>query len=82
MAQHQKKPTPKPAATSRAAKKPVKNTKKSALQLKKTKPAPKSSEAADRKHFPYVAADGVDIRNAEDERNWEKYGTTDPDGGE
>jgi hypothetical protein len=32
--------------------------------------------------YPYVAPDGVDILNAEDERNWKKYGTTDPDGGE
>lgn len=39
-----------------------------------------SSPKSDR--FPYVAPDGVDIRNAEDEANWQKYGTTDPAGGE
>lgn len=34
------------------------------------------------RRFPYVTADGVDITNEEDERNWKRYGTTDPDGGE
>lgn len=32
--------------------------------------------------YPYVAPDGVDILNGQDEANWEKYGTTDPQGGE
>lgn len=35
-----------------------------------------------RRQYPYVADDGVDIRDAQDAANWEKYGTTDPDGGE
>ncbi|QSR16042.1 hypothetical protein CA833_02325 [Novosphingobium sp. KA1] len=53
--------------------------------------ASESTKVADQAHvdlpkgpnrFPYVAPDGVDIRNATDEANWKKYGTTDPDGGE
>jgi hypothetical protein len=43
--------------------------------------APTSSHKVKHK-FPYVAPDGVDIRNAADEANWKKYGTTDPNGGE
>lgn len=39
-------------------------------------------KAQNPKRFPYVTADGVDIANEEDERNWKKYGTTDPNGGE
>lgn len=35
-----------------------------------------------RSRYPYVAPDGVDIRDATDEANWRKYGTTDPSGGE
>jgi hypothetical protein len=50
-------------------------------------PAATSTPAADRqgaapKRFPYVAPDGVDITNEEDERNWQKYGTTRPGQGE
>jgi len=34
------------------------------------------------RRFPYVTPDGVDIRDAQDEANWKRYGTTDPEGGE
>lgn len=42
-------------------------------------PPPKRRAAS---RFPYKTSDGVDITNEADERNWKKYGTTDPDGGE
>jgi hypothetical protein len=35
-----------------------------------------------KRRYPYVTPDGVDITNEQDERNWRKYGTTDPNGGE
>lgn len=39
-------------------------------------------ETANVHRFPYVAPDGVDITNAQDEKNWRKYGTTMPNSGE
>ncbi len=39
-------------------------------------------QAQGKHRYPYVAPDGVDITSEEDERNWKKYGTTDPNGGE
>ncbi len=39
-------------------------------------------QAQGKRRYPYVAPDGVDITSEEDERNWRKYGTTDPNGGE
>ena len=34
------------------------------------------------RRYPYKMPDGVDITNSQDERNYKRYGTTDPDGGE
>ncbi len=39
-------------------------------------------QAQAKRRYPYVTPDGVDITSEEDERNWRKYGTTDPNGGE
>jgi hypothetical protein len=46
------------------------------------KAARPQAQAQAKRRYPYVTPDGVDITNAEDERNWRKYGTTDPNGGE
>ncbi len=39
-------------------------------------------QAEEKRRYPYVAPDGVDITSEADERNWKQYGTTQPDGGE
>lgn len=65
----------------------VANAKRALRDLKKAEAryAESLSDAAaeaegQAKTYPYVAPDGVDIFNAEDERNWQKYGTTTPGG--
>lgn len=40
------------------------------------------SAAQDASRFPFGASDGVDVTSEEDERNWKRYGTTQPDWGE